>query len=84
MDPVAISSSLVAAGSIAERFRGLCKQIDPLVLGLLLFGLGNVGNTLWMLASPTSWYLEVPASVPDFGPLNAHFVRDLGAMFPTY
>lgn len=59
----------------------MIKRIDPLGLVLLLFGLGNVGNALWMLVSPMSWYLKVPASVPDFGPLNEHFVRDLGAMF---
>jgi hypothetical protein len=59
----------------------MSKRIDPLGLVLLLFGLGNVSNALWMLRSPVNWYLNVPASVPDFGPLNEHFVRDLGAMF---
>lgn len=59
----------------------MSKRIDPLGLVLLLFGLGNLANALWMLSAPASWYLNVPASVPDFGPLNEHFVRDLGAMF---
>lgn len=57
------------------------KRIDPLGLVLLLFGIGNAANAAWMLGSPISWYTQLPAGVPDFGPLNEHFVRDLGAMF---
>ena len=48
------------------------------VLGLL-----NLGNGVWMLVAPESWYLHLPAAVPDTGPLNLHFVRDLGAAFST-
>ena len=33
------------------------------------------------LASPQSWYRLLPAAVPDFGPLNEHFVRDIGCLF---
>lgn len=57
------------------------KRLDPLGLVLLLFAMGNMANALWMLASPPHWYVNLPASVPDFGPLNEHFVRDLGGMF---
>jgi hypothetical protein len=49
----------------------------------LLLGLLNVGNGLWMLLSPDGWYHGLPAGVPDTGPLNAHFVRDIGAAFTT-
>jgi len=49
------------------------------VLGL--YGLGNVANGVWMLADPQSWYNRLPAAVPDFGPLNEHFVRDIGSFF---
>jgi hypothetical protein len=49
------------------------------VLGL--FGLGNLANGFWMLAAPAGWYVGLPAAVPDFGPLNEHFVRDIGAAF---
>jgi hypothetical protein len=42
---------------------------------------GNLANGLWMLASPHDWYWNLPAAVPDTGPLNEHFVRDLGATF---
>ena len=48
------------------------------VLGLL-----NVANGLWMLAAPAGWYEHLPAGVPDTGPLNLHFVRDIGAAFST-
>jgi hypothetical protein len=36
-----------------------------------------------MLADPRLWYTDLPAGVPDFGPFNEHFVRDLGAVFVT-
>ena len=34
-----------------------------------------------MLADPPHWYTNLPAGVPDFGPLNEHFVRDIGCIF---
>jgi hypothetical protein len=46
-------------------------------------GLLNVGNGLWMLLEPTAWYHDLPAGVPDTGPLNLHFVRDIGSAFLT-
>jgi hypothetical protein len=49
----------------------------------LVGGLGNVGNGLWMLADPYGWYVGLPAAVPDFGPYNEHFVRDIGCTFTT-
>jgi hypothetical protein len=49
------------------------------VLGIA--ALGNLGNGLWMLADPAGWYRGLPAAVPDTGPLNEHFVRDIGAAF---
>src|SRR5207249_4706870 len=48
-----------------------------------LFGLLNLANGCWMLVAPASWYHGLPASVPDTGPLNPHFVRDIGAAFIT-
>ena len=40
-------------------------------------------NGLWMLGAPLHWYNNVPAGVPDYGPFNAHFVRDIGIAFLT-
>jgi hypothetical protein len=53
----------------------------PPVLGLIAVLSG--ANALWMLVAPESWYQHVPADVPDFGPYNVHFVRDLGCAFLT-
>lgn len=49
-----------------------------------VLGAINVANGLWMLAAPARWYTDVPAGVPDTGPLNLHFVRDIGAAFLTF
>jgi hypothetical protein len=51
----------------------------PIVLGL--FGASNLANGAWMLASPAHWYINLPADVPGSGPLNEHFVRDIGCIF---
>lgn len=51
----------------------------PIVLGL--FAAGNLANGLWMLAAPVHWYFHLPANVPGSGPLNEHFVRDIGCIF---
>ena len=50
-----------------------------IVLGIA--ALGNLVNGAWMLAAPGHWYVTLPAAVPDFGPLNEHFVRDIGCAF---
>src|SRR5262245_55007235 len=54
-------------------------------MGILFWVLGllNVANGLWMLATPERWYHDLPAGVPDTGPLNLHFVRDIGSAFTT-
>ena len=43
----------------------------------------NLANGIWMLAGPEGWYYGLPAAVPDTGPLNLHFVRDIGATYVT-
>src|SRR5439155_14760661 len=48
-----------------------------------ILGILNLANGLWMLLAPASWYQHLPAAVPDTGPLNVHFVRDIGAAFST-
>jgi hypothetical protein len=55
------------------------------VLRAIFWGVGilDVANGLWMLVAPESWYYHLPAGVPDTGPLNHHFVRDIGAAFLT-
>ena len=45
-----------------------------------IVGLGLAANGLTMLAFPDAWYDLVPG-VPQTGPLNPHFVRDIGAAY---
>lgn len=54
---------------------------DTWTIVLGLFALSNLANGAWMLADPAHWYENLPAAVPDFGPLNEHFVRDIGCTF---
>ena len=59
------------------------RRLDGLGWLLLLLGIVMLANALWMLAGPMHWYRELPAAVPDTGPFNAHFVRDIGCAFLT-
>jgi hypothetical protein len=54
---------------------------DPWALVLGIAAVGNVAFAAWMLASPEHWYFNLPARVPGTGPLNEHFVRDIGCVF---
>jgi hypothetical protein len=55
------------------------RSLEGLVL--LFFAVVSLTNAAWMLAGPMHWYQELPAGVPDTGPFNAHFVRDIGCAF---
>ena len=57
------------------------ERTDPWLWALAIFGVANLGNAAWMLADPAGWYAGLPAAVPDTGPLNTHFVRDIGSAF---
>jgi hypothetical protein len=46
----------------------------------VVLGTGLAANGLVMLAVPAGWYDAVP-SVPETGPLNPHFVRDISAAY---
>jgi hypothetical protein len=48
---------------------------------VLFVGVGSIANALWMLAGPMHWYTDLPAAIPDTGPFNPHFVRDIGGAF---
>lgn len=43
----------------------------------VVLGLGALANGVYMMVAPESWYWLVPG-VPDRGPFNQHFVRDIG------
>ena len=55
--------------------------LDKWGLVYLVLGAGMILNACWMFIDPGHWYAELPAAVPDTGPLNAHFVRDVGCAF---
>ncbi|HVH16879.1 MAG TPA: hypothetical protein VNF72_01150 [Myxococcota bacterium] len=57
------------------------RRLDGWGWLLLVLGLGAGANALWMLADPLRWYHDLPAGVPDTGPFNPHFVRDIGCAF---
>lgn len=46
----------------------------------LLLGLVHLLNGLFMLLAPEQWYHAVP-TVPGTGPVNPHFVRDIGCAY---
>src|SRR6516162_11903948 len=45
-----------------------------------ILGVFNAANGLVMLFAGSMWWNSVPG-VPDTGPYNPHFVRDVGAAF---
>ena len=50
-------------------------RILAIILGALM-----AANGVFMFVAPPEWYAAVPG-VPDTGPLNLHFVRDIGIAF---
>lgn len=56
---------------------------DSRTVVLIVLAVLNLANGLWMLAEPAHWYQNLPAAVPDTGPLNLHFVRDIGSIYVT-
>jgi hypothetical protein len=56
---------------------------DAMFWLLVVSALLSTANAVWMLVDPQRWYHDLPAAVPDTGPFNEHFVRDIGAAFAT-
>ena len=44
-------------------------------------GAVNIGNGFWMLFFAENWYFNLPAGIEDTGPLNTHFVHDIGLVY---
>jgi hypothetical protein len=54
---------------------------DNIMAGIaLLLGFIMLANGTWQLAAPEGWYWAIPG-VPDRGPFNPHFVRDIGIVY---
>ncbi len=47
---------------------------------LILIGLYQSANGIFMLATPALWYATIPG-VTETGPANLHFIRDIGLAF---
>ena len=50
---------------------------------LWILALANLVGGAWALLAPVHWYVNLPARVPDFGPANVHFLRDVGVSLLT-
>ncbi|MCP5184263.1 MAG: hypothetical protein H6993_09890 [Pseudomonadales bacterium] len=46
----------------------------------VVLGITLVANGVYMITAPEPWYWIVPG-VPDRGPFNQHFVRDIGFLY---
>lgn len=57
--------------------------MKPIYLKSLLniFGASSIGNGLWMLLFAQNWYDNMPVAIHDTGPLNTHFVHDIGLVY---
>ncbi|UTV29534.1 hypothetical protein [Photobacterium atrarenae] len=56
-------------------------MVSQLNIGIaLLLGLAALGNGVFMMIDPETWYWLVPG-VPDRGPFNQHFLRDIGMIY---
>jgi hypothetical protein len=47
-------------------------------IGLIIVGLFNILNGLFMLAAPVPWFAQVIGEHVPMGPLDTHFIRDVG------
>ena len=54
----------------------------PMKILTYVLAAAMAGNGVFMFIDPPAWYGAVPG-VPDTGPLNLHFVRDIGIAFIT-
>lgn len=54
----------------------------PVKIAAFILGALMAANGAFMFVGPAAWYAAVPG-VPDTGPLNLHFVRDIGLAYFT-
>lgn len=70
-----------AASARTSVSRTLSTSYDRWTLVFFVIGLVNILSASWMLIGPEHWYYNLPAGVPESGPLNVHFIRDIGCIF---
>ena len=47
----------------------------------VLMGLGSLGNGVFMFFAPETWFERGYPGVTDTGPMNIHFIRDIGVVY---
>ncbi|CAF0831213.1 unnamed protein product [Adineta steineri] len=57
------------------------KVYDRWTIICIIIASIGILNGFWMLIAPEHWYHNLPAGVPEYGPFNVHFVRDIGCIF---
>lgn len=50
----------------------------------VLMAILNAGNGVVMLTAPEAWYENLVPGVPNTGPMNTHFERDIGLAFLSF
>ena len=65
----------------ALHSRDILTSLNWIRILLWIFSASSIFNAAWMLVAPQHWYHNLPAHVPEYGPLNTHFVRDIGVAF---
>jgi len=59
------------------------RQGSTAIAILAVVSAGSLANGCWMVFAPHHWFRNLPAAIPDYGPFNPHFVRDVGVAFLT-
>lgn len=59
----------------SAKFSPKFSIVAASILGILL-----LANGVFMIIAPEPWYWSVPG-VPDRGPFNQHFIRDIGFVY---
>jgi uncharacterized protein YjeT (DUF2065 family) len=72
-------NSVVTGLHAASSVRIERKHADATTLAWIL-GVLSAANGLFMLLAPAAWYATL-TEVQGTGPLNQHFVRDIGAAY---
>ncbi|UJR11089.1 hypothetical protein I4U23_015271 [Adineta vaga] len=73
--------TLTTTSSDTPFHRKLMKKYDRWTVICFIIGLINIFSASWMLIAPSHWYYNLPVGIPESGPLNIHFIRDIGCMF---
>ena len=66
--------------SSADASQSQTKLSLPVALTAGIIGIAFLANSIFMIVSPSSWYYSLE-TVVQTGPMNSHFIRDIGLMY---